>query len=231
MDNGDLFLTEKMDILSETRQEEIREVITCLKRFKPTKVAVEVLRENEEALNKEYTSYLNGDFALTVNEVDQIGFRLARECHLKQVHAVDWNEDQEDVPDLESLSEWEDTDAYKEFTKIGQGIISESNTYLQEHSIKDYLLWHNDAQNIARGQEFYMKMALVGSDSNPAGAIWTAKYWYYRNLLIYKNLASLIDSNDERIFVLFGAGHLHLLLQFARESGLFEIELAEDYLR
>lgn len=60
--------------------------------------------------------------------------------------------------------------------------------------------------------------------------MWTAKYWYYRNMLIYKNLVSLIDSNEERIFVLYGAGHLHLLLQFLKESGLFDVKVASDYL-
>jgi hypothetical protein len=223
-------MTEKMDILSDTRQAEIQEVITCLRRFKPTKIALEVLQEKEEALNDEYASYLNGDYALTVNEIDQVGFRLANECGLEQVHAVEWNQDDEGVPDLMALSEWEDTEEYKAYTKIGEKITSEANTYLQNHSIKDYLLWHNDPQNIARGQELYMKMSLTGSSSNPAGAIWTAKYWYYRNLLIYKNLVNLVSSNEERIFVLYGAAHLHLLLQFARESGLFNVEVAGDYL-
>lgn len=224
-------MTDKMDILSDTRQAEIQEIITCLKRFKPTKVALEVLQEKEQALNDEYASYLNGDYALTVNEVDQVGFRLAKECGLGHVHAVDWNQDEEGVPDLGALSEWEDTDEYKAFAELGQKINSEANTFLQNHSIKDYLLWHNESRNIARGQEFYMRMSLVGSHSNPAGAIWTAKYWYYRNLLIYKNLVSLVSSNEERIFVLYGAGHLHLLMQFARESGLFNVEVAGDYLK
>ena len=75
-----------------------------------------------------------------------------------------------------------------------------------------------------------MNLALIGSDSNPIGAMWTTKYWYYRNMLIYKNLVSLINSNEERIFVLYGAGHLYLLLHFLKESGLFNVELAGDYL-
>jgi hypothetical protein len=49
-------------------------------------------------------------------------------------------------------------------------------------------------------------------------------------MLIYKNLVSLIDSNEERMFVLYGAGHLHLLLQFLIESGLFDVKVASDYL-
>ncbi|MCG3421037.1 MULTISPECIES: DUF5694 domain-containing protein [Oceanobacillus] len=43
-------------------------------------------------------------------------------------------------------------------------------------------------------------------------------------------MVTLIDSNQERIFVLYGSGYLHLLLQFIKESGLFDVKLANDYL-
>lgn len=223
-------MTDKEDMLSKTRQNEINELLSCLKKYEPTKVALEVLQENEEALNDQYVSFNKGDYSLTVNEVDQIGFRIAKECGHKKIYAVDWNEKQEDIPDLSDLGDWIVTDEYKAFTKVAQELISESNTYLQKHSIKEFFLWLNDPQNVLKGQELYMKLALVGSESNPVGTMWTAKYWYFRNMLIYKNLVSLIDSNEERIFVLYGAGHLHLLLQFLKESGLFDVKVASDYL-
>lgn len=229
-DNGDMFITDKADILSETRQAEIRDVIACLKKFKPTKIALEVLQENDQVLNEHFGSYINGDYTLSINEVDQIGFRLAAECKLQRVYAVDWNKNQEDIPSLGDLGEWEATDEYREFAKTAQEIISESNTYLQNRSLKEFLLWLNAPQNVLKGQEMYMKLALVGSAANPAGAMWTAKYWYLRNMLIYKNLVKLFESNQERIFVLYGAGHLHLLQQFISESGLFDVKVASDYL-
>lgn len=228
--NGDLFMTDKEDILSKTSQTEIRDVINCLREFEPTKVALEVLQENEEALNKQYESFIKGDYTLTINEVDQIGFRLAKDCGRKKVYAVDWNKDEDGIPDLSGLDEWKDTDEYKAFKMIAEEIVSESNTYKQKHSIREFLLWMNDPQNVLRGQEMYMKLSLVGGKENPAGAVWTAKYWYYRNLLIYKNLVSLIDSNEDRIFVLYGAAHLHLLLQFIKESGIFDVKVPSDYL-
>jgi hypothetical protein len=228
--NGDLFMTDKEDMLAKTRQNEINELVTCLKKYEPTKVALEVLQENEEALNDQYVSFAKGDYTLAVNEVDQIGFRLAKECGHKKIYAVDWNGKQDDIPDLSDLGEWIDTDEYKAFTKLAQDIMSESNTYLQKHSLKEFFLWMNEPQNVFRGQQMYMNLALVGSNSNPVGAMWTAKYWYYRNMLIYKNLVNLIDSNEERVFVLYGAGHLHSLLQFLKESGLFDVKVASDYL-
>ncbi|WP_188655800.1 DUF5694 domain-containing protein [Pontibacillus salipaludis] len=226
--NVDLFSTGKVDILSNERQNEIREIINCLKQFEPTKVALEVLKENEEELNAQYASYINGSYPLKVNEIDQIGFRLAGECNLNQVYPVDWNEAQKDTPDID---DGKSSAAFKEVTRIGKRLIAEYNTYLHNHTLKDYLLWLNDSENIGRGQEFYMKLALVESEGDPVGATWTAKYWYYRNLLIYKNLVNLIDSDEERIFVLYGSGHLHLLFQFLKKSGMFDIKVASDYLK
>ena len=224
-----MLITDQQDLLSETRQSEVAEVIACLKRFRPTKVAVEFLQEKEEALNDRFASYLNGD-ALKMNEIEQIGFRLAKACSLQKVHAVDWNKDEEGIPDVTEIGATADNEEFGAFTKMAQNFVSEINTFFQEHTLREFLLWLNDPQNIAKGHSMYMNLALTGSDSNPAGAIWTAKYWYYRNLLIYKNLIRLIDSNEERIFVLYGAGHLHLLIQFLKESGHVDVIPASDYL-
>jgi hypothetical protein len=69
-------------------------------------------------------------------------------------------------------------------------------------------LWLNLPENWKANHQMDMRLACVGSREEPVGAMWTAWYWYYRNLLIYKNLTELIRSNGERILVLYGAGHL-----------------------
>jgi hypothetical protein len=108
--------------------------------------------------------------------------------------------------------------------------VTKTGEFLSIHSIRDYLLYLNHNDFNIENQRFYMNLALVGNKSNPVGAMWTAKYWYYRNLIIYKNIVELIESDVERIFVLYGAGHLHLLNQFLNESGLFKVGKVEDYI-
>lgn len=230
--NGDMFMTETEDILTEKRQSEMTDVVNCLEKFMPTKVALEVLTENEEKLNQEYVSYLDGRFSLSSNETDQIGFQVAKKCNLDKVYAVDWNGNWDSDQDFEkSAKQNNQLDVFEEVMKLGQEMNTKSQAYYKSHSLKEYLLWLNEKKNIEKNQRLYMKLALIGSNSNPDGASWTAKYWYYRNMLIYKNLVHLIDSKEERIFVLYGAGHLHLLLQFLKESDLFHIEVVSDYLR
>ncbi|REJ17331.1 MAG: hypothetical protein C6W57_07185 [Caldibacillus debilis] len=87
-DNGVLLNPVTDGILSPKRQAEIIEVAKSLKKFQPTQIAVEVLKR----LNKEYRSYLNGNFQLTANEIHQIGFRLAEDMKIERLHASDWNE-------------------------------------------------------------------------------------------------------------------------------------------
>ena len=229
--NGDMFMTQTEGILTNRRQKEMSDVVDCLKRFRPTRVALEVSTEYDEKLNQDYNSYRKGHFSLSSNEVHQIGFQVAKKCNLDKVYAVDWNDDLEGIPDLGELAEKDQSDIFDKVEKIGQEMTLQSEEYFQHNTLKEYLLWLNEKENIAKDQEVYMKLALIGSDTNPGGAIWTAKYWYYRNMLIYKNLVNLINSEEERIFVLYGAGHLHLLLQFLKESRLFNVEIASDYLK
>src|ERR687886_439400 len=64
------------DVLAPKRQAEIAEVIAVLKKFQPTKIALEAGFEND-AISKRYGDYLLGKHELTRNETEQIGFRLA----------------------------------------------------------------------------------------------------------------------------------------------------------
>ncbi|MTD31167.1 DUF5694 domain-containing protein [Planomicrobium sp. YIM 101495] len=229
-ENGDLFKVETDNVLGETRQQEIQNLIHVLQDFKPTKVALEVLAEYTKELNEEYDAYANGEFELTASEHHQIGFRLAKETGLSEVEAVDWNGDVEGIPDISVWASENGSNQLRQILKEGQTMAEQSEAYLKSHTLTEFLLWLNHPDNIRKNQEFYMKMALVGDEENPAGTMWTAQYWYYRNLLIYKNIIALAASSSDRIFVLYGAGHLHLLIQFLRESGLVNVEVASDYL-
>src|SRR4051812_24717505 len=84
----DLFNTNADDVLAPKRQQEIAELMEVLKRFRPTKVAIEVDPWNDR-ITKEYSDYLSGKYTLTRNEIDQIGYRLAKELGQQKVYAVD----------------------------------------------------------------------------------------------------------------------------------------------
>ena len=84
----DIFNMQADDVLAPRRQAEIAQLVEVLRRFQPTKVAVE--RDVwDSRVPKDYADYLAGKHELTRNEVEQVGFRLARELGHKTVYPVD----------------------------------------------------------------------------------------------------------------------------------------------
>src|SRR5712692_9321202 len=72
----DIFNMKADDVLAPKRQAEIAQLIEVLKRFHPTKIAVEAEGDGSP---KRYAEYLAGKHELTRNEIEQLGFRLAKE--------------------------------------------------------------------------------------------------------------------------------------------------------
>src|SRR5687768_6035270 len=84
----DIFNSKVDDVLAPKRQAEIAEVVAVLKRFQPTKIAVE-RNAGDQRIKKDYAAYLAGTHELTRNEIEQLGFRLAKELGHTEVYAVD----------------------------------------------------------------------------------------------------------------------------------------------
>src|SRR3954447_21592721 len=66
---ADLFSPSVPDILTDKRQRELAEMIAALKRFQPTKIAIERTPERIDKINGEYQAYLKGEYKLTANEI------------------------------------------------------------------------------------------------------------------------------------------------------------------
>src|SRR3954465_862581 len=66
----DIFNMKADDVLAPKRQAEIAELIDVLKKFHPTKIAIESDSYSDK-IPKRYTDYLAGKYQLTANEIDQ----------------------------------------------------------------------------------------------------------------------------------------------------------------
>src|SRR5215510_11390395 len=76
------------DVLAPKRQAEIAQLVEVLKKFNPTKIAVEA-ELGSDRIPRRYSDYVAGKYDLTANEVEQIGFRLAKQLGHKTVFPVD----------------------------------------------------------------------------------------------------------------------------------------------
>jgi len=224
----DLFNVKVDNILGPKRQAEIRQCVDRIKLFRPSKVAVEVVTERDEDINREYRRYLAGELILKDNEVHQLAFRVAAEMGHDRIYAVDWMKFREDQRSFGEVYEWAKANQPDVFEFLW-GKRTERTYRPQDQTILDMLRSCNDPENVRRDHQSYLHVARIGAGPEYVGIEWL-RWWYERNLIIYSNITRLAQSADDRILLIIGAGHVYLISQFLRESGLFHVESAHTYL-
>ena len=207
----DIFNMAADDVLAPKRQAEIAELLAVLKRFKPTKIAIEST-VYEDRRPKQYAEYLAGKYTLTANEIEQVGFRLAKELGMKAIYPVDIDGDfpmQRVINFAKAKGQSQVMD--KLMSEIGV-MVKEQDAYLKSHSVLETLLYMNDDEKVAQDVGFYYREARFGEPGDYAGPDLLAS-WYQRNIRIFNNIANIIGSPNERVLVIYGAGHLGWLRQ------------------
>lgn len=208
------------------KDKDFQDLILILKQYSPTKIVVEMDKNQQERLHNTYQTYLNGKYKLQQHEMDQIAFRIAKACNHKTIFAVDWNGASDTVPNLDEL---QTTKARQELEMVVQSAtkqMQDLQEYMWKHSIVDTLKFINEPARLKDNHSIYMDMAMI-DEGDAEGLTWLSHYWLYRNLMITKNLLELIEHEAERIFVLFGSGHAYLLKQYLIESQKVEcVELS-----
>jgi Family of unknown function (DUF5694) len=214
----DIFNMQADDVLSPKRQEEIAELAAVLEKFKPTTIAVE--NDSQGKLNERYAKYLAGQYLLTADEIDQIGLRLAKDLGHTAVYAVDADGDfpfQRVIDYAKATGQQAKLEAH--MGEIGE-MVKAQGEYLKTHTVLQTLLYMNSDAKVAQDVGFYYLEARYGEPGDYAGPDLLAE-WYRRNVRIYNNVAKLVTSPEDRILVIFGAGHLGWLRQdFAADPTL-----------
>ena len=223
----DIAQLEVADILSNEKQYEVDKVVQALSTFKPNKIAVEVLVEKNSQLNEKYGAYLKGNYILTANEIEQLGFKLAVQLKHNHLYAVDFM-NEFPYQQLMDYAETYDRDFLGYFHKAIKALEVESSQQQRTLTVSQILRKHNDPKEIAYTHGLYMRIAKVGSGDNYVGVNLVAK-WYERNLQIFSNLLGLSEPND-RILMIYGSGHAAILREFIQHMPDMRLVEANDYL-
>jgi hypothetical protein len=211
----DIFNTKADDVLAPKRQAEIAELLAVLKRFRPTKIAVESA-VYDDTRRTQYSDYLAGKHTLSRNEIEQVGFRLAKELGMAAIYPVDYDGDfpwQRVINFAKAKGQSSPFDQL--VADMGQHF-GQQGPYLAAHTILETLLFMNADERVATDVGFYYREVHFGEPGDYAGPDLLTS-WYQRNMRIYNNITALIGSPDERILVIYGAGHLGWL-RLAAES-------------
>jgi hypothetical protein len=223
----DIFNMKADDVLAPKRQAEMAELIEVLKKFHPTKIAIES-DAGTEKIPKRYADYLAGKYELTANEIDQIGLRLAKELGHKTVYPVDADGD---FPYQRLVNYAKGSGRSKELDAVNSVFaanVKEQGDYLASHSILETLVLINSDQRATQEVGLYYRMAAIGEPQDWAGADLIAD-WFRRNVRIYSNVLKLVDSPNERVLVIFGAGHLGWLQQDFASSPELRLRKLSDF--
>jgi len=199
------------DVLSAKRQQEIAQLVEVLKRFHPTKIAIESEVGSQRAA-QQYSDYLAGKYALSRNEIDQIGYRLAKELGHRAIYPVDVDGD---FPWQRVVNYAKANGIAARFDSINAGVatmVKEQGDFLASHTVLETLQFMNADSRVARDMGVYFAVVRFGEPFEYAGSDLVAA-WYQRNIRIYRNILALIDSPNEKILVIYGSGHLGWLRQ------------------
>lgn len=220
------------DVSTPERQRQMVELIERLKKFRPTKIVLEIDSEDAAKTQEAYDKYLAGQSQLTKNETNQIGFRLAKELGHKKVYCVDWSEFWDDpaINYEKYASKDPELDSFlKGVYRNLKAEVDAEHEKMFPLSITDQLILLNQPDRIEKSHQIYYELMRIGRGKEYAGANYVS-WLYRRNMVILTNIIRLTDSPGDRILVVYGAGHAKLLTQFARESGFYHVESPLKYL-
>ena len=207
----DVFNMQADDVLSPKRQQDIAQLIELLKRFHPTKIAIEA-DVGSHRVGQQYSEYLAGKYTLSRNEIDQIGYRLAKELGHRAVYPVDVDGD---FPLLRVINYAKANGRAEKFEALEAStgkMVREEGDFLRSHTVLDMLGYMNSDSTVAKEVAAYFAYVPYGEPWEYAGPDLLAS-WYQRNIRIYHNIVALIESPKDRILVIYGAGHLGWLRQ------------------
>lgn len=196
------------DIHTAKRQAEILALVQRMETFKPTKIAVELTLEHEAAFNKDYADYIDGKYTLSGNEREQLGMRLAARLGHKKLYAVDaitsWS--MEALDEASVAGNEESLLQYVLQTKVPKLLKDVQDLENSDAATVTDILKYLNSDWYKRKHSVYGLLARVGTRDNHAGAE-LAGSWYLRNLKIAANIQDIIEKDNERVLVLFGAAH------------------------
>jgi len=214
----DVVKTEVADVLSATKQAEIRAVVQALVRFRPTKIAVEDVPASAPRLDSLYNAYRSGQHELSRNETEQLGFRMAAMLEHPRVYPIDHGGE---FP-FEAVMQYAQVHdpAFVAFAneEIAR-MTAEAKRQQRENTIGEILRQSNGPERLAREHGIYMRIARVGAGDTYVGADLLSK-WYERNIHIFTNLQKIAGPGD-RILVIIGSGHAPIL----RELIMYDPEM------
>lgn len=213
----------KIDVLAEPKKSEIVELAEYIKRFKPTKIAIEAFPDFKAT--EKLREYKTGQHRDKRDERFQLAMRIANDLNFDTLYAVDDSNFQKELWDYDTVLynnflgevNWNREDSLWEYVEEWWDY---EDQLVKKVSLLDYFKYQNTRQY----HQYDYGMYLIGKfkTENNQGADHLSMWWYNRNLRIFRNIIGITESTDDRILVIMGNGHAAVLRQFFECSANYE---------
>lgn len=214
---------DQFDVLSEKKQREITELINYIKRFQPTKIAIEAW-DSFKATDK-LRKYKNGHYKNEKSERYQLGMRLATELDLDTLYSIDTDPMIADLAKMDSiyvakLTENYDFQSNDPFNQMSMEYFEAINKLPAKMNLLDYFKKLNSREH----HQYVLGSYLTGDFKlgEHRGADVLSVWWYNRNLRLFRKIQEIHTGNNDRILVIFGVDHAAILRHLIESSPEFE---------
>jgi hypothetical protein len=218
----DTLSREADDVLSDRRQAEIEDVVARLARFEPDRILVEAAYGNQ-SVREQYEAFVGGEHTLSRNEIQQIGYRLARRLGHPTVYPIDYPMFQDSTAYEFYVARYpEAAQAGAEYRAGWPDLAAADDERLRQSTLAQYLAYLNGEDYWGFGLDSRYVLATsirFAAEDQYAGAdILTS--WYKRNLRMLTNVHRALADDDQRALLIVGSGHNKILWELVDTSPL-----------
>ena len=223
---ADIVKTDKIDVLTEESQKELKIIANKIKDFSPDKIFVEWNFNESNQLDSLYTLYLEDKYFDYVDkkfpkntsykegEIFQLAFLAAKLSGNKKLYGIDTQTEFPFDSLLISMDKAKQTELKdKIFNRIME-YEQIDNENRKKYSLTKLILECNKQSNRNFDLGSYITMFNAAGENNDFTGPNLVANWYKRNLLMYSFVQKLTDKEDDKIVILLGAGHIALFKHF-----------------
>lgn len=223
----DLVKNSVVDVMSKASQDYLEELTQRISKYSPTSLLLEYDPKEEQKVNDRYNQYRMGEYQLSTDEVEQLGFRIAQSIGLGRLHSFDerntpWKsqklfEQLKQTPELEMR-----------FNEAISQLTNEEYTAHSALTLQDLLKRYNSPEMEYRNKSLYIMTNSVGVDEDFAGADASASWWH-RNFRMLARIQKFAQPG-ERVLVIGGQGHIAVIRDLLSLDPNLRIEEITPYL-
>lgn len=234
------FMESSIDFYSIEIQNELDLMAGKLSAFNPDVIAVEAAVNAQECVDESYEKFDLADlqdrnkmqnetlgeiymfgqtYPITYNnEAIQIGYRLGKMLEHSKVYAID----DDTILNMEVMN-----NPPSSLKEAMNAFHADMNKHIND-TIADMYKYYNSEEWSKLNHSIYIQANMISTGNHYAGAEMVTK-WYERNLKIFSNIQRLAAKN-ERIFIIYGAGHLQILRDLINADSNLKLVDVDKYL-